>query len=496
MSAASTYRVALTASSIYFLCEGLRIAAGFLTMPLLTRTLTREEYGLLNLTFATVGILALLGRLGFAEATTRFYYQYQQRGTQHLREFFGTMLAGSFLTATLVALGTVLALPWIVSDANARRCLQAASAVVVIRSVLGVIYQTYRAQERPLAFTGAQLAARYVSLAIVIALLLFQGLSTYGVILATVIGEGLVVLISIAEIGSRGALGQPRLSREHASAAFAYGTPLAVGLHAAFFLDYGDRFLIERFLGLGAVATYSVPYDIVSTLAAAVFGSLKMALMPVVFRVWETEGASATSELVSRLLTYSIALAIPAVALCIVTSEDLIVFLSSAKYSGAGALTAYLAPGVVLGELNFLVAAGLLLGRGTMTLGGLTVGCCALNLALNALLLPRWGLAGAASATTIAYAALMVATYRASRSTLALRVQPVVLAAAVLATGLMLLSLSMLGQVSGHPFVNLLVRGMVGAVIAALCISVFTPEIRELAWMRVLGRKASLRSAS
>jgi O-antigen/teichoic acid export membrane protein len=127
-------------------------------------------------------------------------------------------------------------------------------------------------------------------------------------------------------------------------------------------------------------------------------------------------------------------------------------------------------------------------------LAGLSVACCALNLGLNVVLLPRWGIAGAASATTITYLVLMVTTYVASRSSLALRVQPIMLAASVVTTAVLLLSLSKLGQVSVQPFVNLLVRGGVGAGIVVVSMSVLSPEIRRFTWMRMLG-KPSLRSA-
>jgi O-antigen/teichoic acid export membrane protein len=396
-----------------------------------------------------------------------------------------------------VALIVLIVLQWLALQETTARCLRVASLLVVIRVVLGVIYQVYRGQERAVAFSIVQLATRYVPLALAIVILLASGLTAYEVIVATAIGEGLVALFCLSEFASRGVLGWPTLSRWHLHAAFSYGAPLAVGNYATFLLDYGDRFLIERFLGLDAVATYAVPYDLVSTLSATVFGSVKLALMPIIFRLWESDGRPATSEFVSRVFTYSVALAIPGAVLFVATSKDIIVLLASAKYGGSAALTGYLLPGVFMGEINFLVACGLLVTGSTVALALLSVASGVVNVLINLVLLPRWGLTGAAVATTIAYALLMLGTYLLSRQALELRVKPLVLVIALVATGLMMVSLTMLGQVSTRPAVNVFVRGAIGASIAALCMSVLDRQIREQTWRRaVRGRGTASRELS
>ena len=484
MDPVPTNRRALTSSGTYLFFQVLRMIAGFVSLPILTRALTKADYGLLSLTFATVGILALVGRLGFGDATTRFYYERSKQGLAQLREFCGSMLAGSLVFGGLVALVTLAVLQWVDPAGNAARCLRVACLIVVTRSVLGVIYQIYRGQERAVAFSIAQLATRYVPLILAIAILLASGLSAYAVIVATAIGEGLVAAVCLAEFAGRGLLGRPSLSRWHLNAAFSYGAPLALGNSSTFLLDYGDRFLIERFLGLGAVAVYAVPYDLVSMLAATVFGSVKLALLPVIFRLWESEGRAATSEFVSQVFSYSVALAIPGALLFLTTSPDLIVLLTSTKYSSSAPLMVYLLPGVFMGEMNFILASGLMVANGTRTLAILSLVSGILNLGLNLLLLPRVGLAGAACATTLAYGFLMLATYLASRSVLDVRLKPLLLVEALLTTALMMALLTALGRISTHPAVNLIVRGGAGAATAGLCMSLLDREIRQRTWSR------------
>jgi O-antigen/teichoic acid export membrane protein len=483
---APKHQTAIAASSTYFLFQALKTVASFVSLPVITRALTKDEFGLLNLTLATVGMLAQVARLGFGEATIRFYFERSQQGLRHLREFCGTMLTGSFVAGSLFALGTVLSLNWITPQANTAQCLRLASLIIVIRVVLSVVYQIYRAQERVIAFSIAQIMARYASLAVAITFLLGWGsISAYDVVLATVIGEGCVALFGTGEFAVRGVVGRPTLSGSHLSAAFGYGTPLAVGTWATFLLDYGDRFLIQRYLGFDAVAIYAVPYDLVSALAVGVFGSLKLALLPIIFRLWETEGREATTALVSQVLTYSVALSLPCMTLLMLNQHEIIVLLSSAKYAASADLLTYLLPGVCVGELNFLVAAGLLVQRGTVAYAVLTFASAGLNVGLNVILLPRWGLVGAAWATTITFALMTLGTYLVSRRSLPLYVSPLVLGEAVLTTLLMILVVNLLGHVSSQPIVDLAVRGTAGVGVAGLCMSLLDREIRRRTWLRI-----------
>ena len=60
-------------SFYYFAGQCLVLLAGFISMPIMTRLLSKEEYGLLNLVFLTTTLLGTIAHLGFAPAIARFY---------------------------------------------------------------------------------------------------------------------------------------------------------------------------------------------------------------------------------------------------------------------------------------------------------------------------------------------------------------------------------------------------------------------------------------
>src|SRR5437870_3031488 len=70
---ATGMRSAVAASGTYFTSYLLIVLAGRVSMPIMTRLLSKSDYGLLSLIFATVSVLTAVGGLGFGEAAVRLY---------------------------------------------------------------------------------------------------------------------------------------------------------------------------------------------------------------------------------------------------------------------------------------------------------------------------------------------------------------------------------------------------------------------------------------
>jgi O-antigen/teichoic acid export membrane protein len=487
VSGAGGMRSAATASGVYFGAHVLLIGASLISMPILTRLLSKAEYGLVNLIFASVTILTVVGGLGLGEATVRFYGERRKEGPRALRAVCDTMVGGSLAVGLIAAAATALLATRLTDHLppNYARCLGLGSLLVLIRIVSGVLYQIYRAQERAVAYAAILVVARYSTMACAIALLLLSERTAFAVLAATVVVEAAAVVVRFADLAARATVSRPRLSRSIIPRAISYGAPLAVAGAAHLFLNYGDRLVIERVLGLDAVATYSVPYDIAERLCDALLVPAQLAVVPIIFRLWAEDGRRATVEFVSRVLSYMIAILIPVAALYLVFSREIIVLLASAKYEESAALTPYLLPGVLLGSMNFIFVVGQTIQKNTARLALNVSAVAVLNVALNLLLIPRLHLVGAAVATTIAYAALVGANYAQSRSVVQLRLDGPVIRKAFLAAIVMIALVYTVGPVSSRSVVDLSVRATAGAITAALSFWLLDGNVRQWAWSRL-----------
>ncbi len=477
----------VAASGAYFTSYLLLVLAGLVSMPIMTRLLSKADYGLLSLVFAAVSVLAVVGGLGFGEAAVRLYGEGRADGAVALRRLCDSLLGGALGMGLLVGLAVAFVARAFTGATSPEygRCLLLASVLIVVRVVSGVLYQIYRAQERAVAHGATQVSVRYATTVLAIALLLLYERNAFIVILATLFVEAAAVGVRFFDLSRRGIITRPRLEPRLVAAAASYGVPLAVAGAARFLLDYGDRFVIERLLDLSAVATYSVAYDVAQKLAEGLLGPVQLAVVPIFFRLWADEGGEETARFASRVLTYMVAFTVPVALLYWALSDEVIILLASSKYRGSSALTPYLLPGVILGSMNFIAIVGLTIQKRTVILAVNVCLAAIFNVALNLLLVPRYGLAGAAVATTLAYAALLSANYALSRSVLRLRLDGVIVGRTLVASAAMLLLVSRAGLAEWPLLFSVAVRGALGAGTIALCFSLLDADLRRWAWARV-----------
>jgi O-antigen/teichoic acid export membrane protein len=162
----------------------------------------------------------------------------------------------------------------------------------------------------------------------------------------------------------------------------------------------------------------------------------------------------------------------------IVTSRDVIVLLASRKFQEAHTLLPFLVIGLVLSAVTIYFRPGLMIHKRASKIAVATFYASILNIALNVILLPRIGLVGAAIATTVSYAGIVV--FLAYQS---LRVLPYKLEllsfARYAATGAA--SAWLVTQVPvENPLLSVLVKGSLILAMYAGILSVIDKRVREL----------------
>lgn len=411
------------------------LVAGLISMPLTTRLLSKTEYGLLSLVFATLAVLTTLASAGLGNAGVRFFHETRLQGPAALRRLYEDLLTGVLCGAIPLAALTWAATFLVVEgwSVEFRTTLRHAVGLVVIRALSTVVQQMLRAEERVAVYARVQVATRYGTLFLAVGMLYVGPRLAQTALLAATVVEGVVLAWLFLELWRRQLIARPRWSRRIVRA-LSYGVPLAVAGSARVLLDYGNRFVIEHALGLETLAAYVVPADLLTRIVEMTVLPMQLAAVPVLFRLSTTEGAAATSRTASQVLTYTVVCLVPVCALYARFGEELIVVVASDKYRGVGSVIPWLLPAGVLSGLQFLVIAGSTIGKRTMRVGLWVCVAALVNLGLNAVLVPRWGLPGAASATGLTYVGMTMAQVAESSPFVRLRLSLRPLAFSLLAT--------------------------------------------------------------
>jgi O-antigen/teichoic acid export membrane protein len=190
-----------------------------------------------------------------------------------------------------------------------------------------------------------------------------------------------------------------------------FSIPLVPSSIAVFVAMYVDRFVIKELMTLRDVGLYGVGYR-VATLAGLLMLGFQGALTPLVFahyRKPETPGELA------RLFRYFVAFALIIVLGLSLFAPELLLVFTTPDYVEGAAVVPLLAPAVVLSGM-YIFTPGLGIAKRTAGIAAITIVGAALNTALNFLLVPRLGIAGAAlgsfSAALAVFAAYMAASQR------------------------------------------------------------------------------------
>jgi O-antigen/teichoic acid export membrane protein len=149
------------------------------------------------------------------------------------------------------------------------------------------------------------------------------------------------------------------------------------------------------------VGIYSATYQLASYPISLISSMIVMAAFPIIINTWEKNGENITRELISKVTRYYLLLAIPLLAGSIALSDEIILILGASFFLGHTVLP-WVCFGVLMLGLCVYVNKGLELKKKTRVLSFL-VGIAGIsNIAMNLLLVPRYGFYGAGVATGLA----------------------------------------------------------------------------------------------
>jgi O-antigen/teichoic acid export membrane protein len=277
---------------------------------------------------------------------------------------------------------------------------------VMIRSLRSMQMNLMQMENKTRLFNGMDILQKALTIGVICALLFFWQKTVFAFFLGLVTVEGIILLQYVPVLGRRQLLSPGMFDVGFLRTAAAFSLPLMAAEISWFVLDSGDR--IQHYLGAQALGFYAAAYGIAIYLQDVMMAPLQMALFPICMRVWNTEGKKALQDFLSRSLDQFIFVAVAVVFVAIVTSSDVIVLLASRKFQQAHTLLPYLVVGLVLSAVTIYFRPGLMIHKRATKIAAATFYAGFLNVALNIILLPRVGLVGAAIATTVSYAGIVV----------------------------------------------------------------------------------------
>jgi O-antigen/teichoic acid export membrane protein len=391
--------------------KGLRF---LVVLPLITKPLGAEAYGVWTQVKVSTVLLSAVALLGMNAAMLRLMSGDSDR--QSVRDQFNSVIGAalvSSLTLAALLLAAVGSTAPLMFGASGAPVLVAATGVYLILEVLDQLVIAYLRATRQIPFHAAFTVAEVLGEVSVVWLMTRSGATLLGVVAGMVAWKAALVAVKLGRAWLQVGIGRPRASVLRGYLAF--GIPLLVSTMAYAVLNYGDRYFINLFLGIGSVGLYAAAYAI-GGLPVAVYTPIDYVMYPAIAAQWNGRRIDQAVELIETTLRWMILALVPVLVGFAVFIRPLIAIVTTPAFVVVAPAALVIAAGFALFSLGTVGERILVLANRQRMVSVLYVGLAAANAALNIALIPRLGLIGAALATLAsfgAYAAITLVRARA-----------------------------------------------------------------------------------
>jgi O-antigen/teichoic acid export membrane protein len=384
----------------------------FVMLPVYTRYLTTADYGVLELLSTTIDVIGMIGSIGLAAGVFKHYAELDREEDQ--RELMSTVAIGTTGLALLVMVIGLLASPLLTRLLFGGRetplYFRLFFVIYFLQSIGNLTLLMIQAEQRSQLFVGLNVVKLVVTLGFTILFVVHLGLGVRGVLLGSVIGSGLLAVGLAAYTFRRVGL---HFSYERFRGLSRFGAPMVVWTVGSFILTFSDRYFLNYYTGAAAVGVYSLAYKFSFLLSAFAVAPFSQIWEPRRFAIARQPDAG---EIYRRMFLYlNIALFVGS-ACIILFIKDALTIMVGADFVVAYQVVPLLLATTIIQQWTGYCNIGLYLEDAMSLYAWSAVVGVACAMAFNALLIPRFGMFGAAWATVAAYALRFVPVYLFSQA--------------------------------------------------------------------------------
>ncbi len=389
------YREIARHSSVYMIGMILTRLAPLVMIPLYTHYLTPDDYGVVALLVMTGDVIAILISMGLSVAVFRFYAEKEQEsekkkvvstalvmGNALFFCIFGTLVIFSSQVSTLVF-----------GSAEYTYYFQLTFVALALQASIEIPLSYLRARSKSSEFVIVSIVRTVLQLTLNVVLIAVVHLGILGILYSTLttfaITASYLMYVTIRDCGIT-------VSRSIGRQLVSYGYPLVFSNMGEFILTFSDRFFLKAYTNLTEVGLYTLGYKFGMFVSFIVLAPFHQHWSIEMFKI---DKRPDREEVFRKVLMAVSMAALIFIFMLSVFIKEIVHILASPSY-----LSAYkVVPIVALGYYYFGLARffrlGAMITKRTKYIAYSTSIAAVVNVLLNLLLIPRFGMFGAGAAT-------------------------------------------------------------------------------------------------
>lgn len=387
---------------------------GLILLPIYTKfAFTPGQYGVLESVNNLGTLLLAVAMLGLDGAVPLLYFEADdlQRRKQIITLWVGASVLLSAVVTTLLMFASVwLALAASGSAENAD-LFKLGVAVLPFTILQTVFSQVLRLTFRPRSYAILNFSLTTLVAVASILLVLYAGLGLSGALWGVLIGTAAVTVFSAWTVRDSVDLSTLKQSGPLLRRLLQLGLPLVPASVALWVISFSNTYFIIQLLGPAEAGVFRAGARLAALLGLGVW-AFQLAWGPFSLSIAREEDAHRTYARVATLFTAG---AVGGAVLLSAFAPVLLLLFTSSSYVAAASVIGLLSLAAAALGAYYLVATGVNLAQRTGQIAWTTLVAAGTNLALNALLIPLWGIVGAGLAALAANLTSTILVYTMSQ---------------------------------------------------------------------------------
>ena len=385
--------------------------ASFIMLPVYTRYLTPADYGVLELLSMTIDVVGMIAGIGIGAAVFKFYADAEDVPAKD-RVISTAGVSAVVLAALTAALGLLFApllTRLVIGEGTDPLYMRIFFLTYLFQSCEHVPMMLLRARQQAVRVVTRNVVRLVLNLSLSILFVVHFQMGVLGVLLSGLItGALMAAVLSVYLVRSVGV----GFSMDRFQAMVRFGSPMVLWTLGSFVLVFSDRFFLNHYVGTSDVGLYALAYKFAFMLSALAFSPFDMVWEP---HRYEVAKRSDAGEVYARVFLYmNVAVGLGALGISLYV-KDFLGIMADPGFHPAYRIVPLLLLAQTFSHWVSYVTLGLFVSSNTRALGPIAFLAVVSTLALNFLLVPRFGIVGATYATVIAYALRFVWTYRSAQ---------------------------------------------------------------------------------
>lgn len=396
----------IKASGIYTITNVINRAIPFLLLPVLTRYLNPNDYGIVAMFGVLLSFVSPFTGLCIHGAIARQYYE---KDNVHLPTYIGNCFFLLAVSSTLTALIFFVFSGYISQyTAFPKDWMWVVIAVSIASFVNQVVITLWQVQTRPVPIGIFQITQTITNLGLSLFFVVICGLAWQGRIQAQIVAVLGFALIGIYILHRNDWL-KFSLNAAYLKNALYFGLPLIPHTLGAVIITMTDRFFITNMVGLEATGLYSVGYAF-GSIIGMLEHSFNQAYVPWLYERLKRNEIAVKIKIVKATYLYFIIITFFAISLSLIAPWFLSFFVGQ-KFAGSHVFVFWIALGYAFSGMYKMVGNYIFYAQKTYILAWVTFFSALLNIVLNYFLIKYNGAVGAAQASTITHFVFFILTW-------------------------------------------------------------------------------------